>query len=323
MVRVLITGATGFIGSHLARACLDRGDAVAVIARPDSSMERLADIEGQLDFHRLELTQPGSLRRCFAATRPERVFHAGARTRFDAQDDLGDMADSVDENLIPLIALLSAAAAADPPPKAFIRAGTIAEYGDISTPYVETARENPRNAYGASFLAGTHFMTMAQSRLPFRAVTARLALTYGPGQSQSFLIPQMIAKLLDGRPVEIRRPQDRRDLIHVDDVVRGLLRIAEEPDAAGSLVNLCSGVAPRVAEIARMLVELTDATPDLVRIEQTDHAPVELVCSPAHIRDSLGWSPQIPLPDGLERTVKWVRENTATPTLQTNTMVPA
>ena len=82
-------------------------------------------------------------------------------------------------------------------------------------------------AYGAGVVAATHLTAALQPRLPFRISTARLALVYGPAQSTDYLIPYLIQRCLDGLPSVVRRPDDRRDLIHVDDVVDGLLRLAE------------------------------------------------------------------------------------------------
>lgn len=309
MARVLITGASGFIGSNLVRACLQRGDEVSAVVRPRSSTGRLAGIGSRIDLYRLDLSDARALGNCLAKTRPEIVFHVGARTRFENRPDLQDLADSVEENLSPLIALLSALTACDCPPRAFVRTGTIAEYGDCATPFTETARERPGGSYAASLLAGTHYLEMAQPRLPFFAVTARLALTYGPGQSESFLIPRAISQLLAGQKVSVRSPSDRRDLIHVDDVTRALMMLGNNPEDAGLVVNVGSGHSPTVAEVMRTLVKLTGADAGLVNFSDQTGDPVELIVSAECIRDRLGWSPEIQLQDGLERTVKWVREN--------------
>ncbi len=309
MARVLITGASGFIGSNLTRACLKRGDEVSVILRPCSSTGRIADIASRVGLYRLDVTDARALHSCLAKARPEIVFHVGARTRFENRPDLQDLADSVEENVSPLIALLSALAACDCPPRTFVRTGTIAEYGDCPTPFTETERERPGGSYAASLLAGTHYLEMAQPRLPFFAVTARLALTYGPGQSESFLIPRAITQLLAGQKVSVRSPLDRRDLIHVDDVTTALMMLGDNPEGAGPVVNVGTGDSPTVAEVMRTLIKLTDADVDLVKFSDQVRDPVELIVSAERIRERLGWSAEIKLQDGLERTVKWAREN--------------
>ncbi len=300
MGRILITGAGGFIGSHLARACLDRGDDVTALARPGSDLARIADITGKIDVRRAEFGEGTGLQAVIAATRPEVIFHCAMRTRIPERPDLGDMIAAMQENVLPLINLLSAAAGADHPPGVVVRTGTIAEF--------DPTQDAPADsAYGCSALAATKVAAGLVRRLPFPAVTARLALTYGPGQSDSFLIPSTIRKLLAGDRIDLRRPRDRRDLIHVSDAVGGLLAIARRPDAAGPVVDIASGHAPEMSEVVRTIAELTGTGPDRIRHHTPRGRPHVLCAEPDGMRDRLGWTARFPLRQGLERTVEWER----------------
>ncbi|MFI2765856.1 NAD-dependent epimerase/dehydratase family protein [Ruegeria faecimaris] len=308
MTRVLITGASGFIGSHLARACLVRGDEVAVLTRPGSSLDRLQGASGIRVFTD-GYSDVAAIKRVANAFRPQVVLHTAAQTKFAETDDLADLNASILQNLSTLVAILSALAICDQPPDAFVRTGSIAEYGDIKLPYVETSRENPRNSYGASLVAGTQYIEMAQPRLPFKAVTARLALTYGPGQSEDFFIPHAIGRLLRKAPVFLHRPHDRRDLIHIDDIVEALLLIADAPDKAGSVINVVTGDAPDMAAVARELQVLTGAAPDMVSSAPPKYDPILLVSDPSQMAERYGWSAKIALREGLERTVQWTKQS--------------
>lgn len=309
MARVLVIGGTGFVGAHVVRACLSRGDSVTVIARPASDIWRLADVIDQIDLRRLELTDAPALLACLRACRPEVVHHLGARTRFDPAADLNDFQVGIEENLTPLISLLGAVEVSGVPPRAFVRAGSIAEYGNAQVPHTEPQRETPRNAYAASMLAGTQFLAAAQPRLSFPVVTARLALTYGPAQSRDFLVPSLIDHCLRGETLEVKRPDDRRDLVFVDDVVRALILISERPEEAGEVVNVASGLAPSMRRVAEIVVAATGAANGLVRISAQDPATVvELRSSSDRLRRRLGWAPEIDLETGIARTVDWARE---------------
>jgi nucleoside-diphosphate-sugar epimerase len=308
MVRVLITGGTGFIGSHLVRTCLDRGDAVTVIARPSSDPWRLDALLSGIDLRRLQVEDKASLAGCLRETQPEVIFHLGASTRLRRSPDFADLRGGIEWNLLPLAVLLAGAAMAEVQPKAFVRTGSIAEYGDAPLPYHEQGREEPRGAYGASMLAGTKFMMVARGRLSFPAVTARLALTYGPMQSTDFLLPSLIEHCLLGRPIDVSRPNDRRDLIYVDDVVDALVMIAGRPAEVDPVVNVGTGRAPTMRELAALVAEKTGAAPELVRMGRQDAADAEeLRCASDRIGTGLGWAPKVDLDAGVERTVQWTR----------------
>lgn len=306
MARILITGGAGFIGSHLARACLERGDSVTVFARPGSDTSRLADVLTDLHISRIATGDVGALRAQMQLARPEVVFHLGTRTRFTHGITGADLADSVEQNLVPLLSLLSVAA--DVPPRVLVRSGSIAEYGPLSVPFHEAQREAPHTLYAASMLAGTQYLAMARPQLPFSAVTARLALSYGPDQNRDFFVPEAVETCLEGRRLTLRRPRDRRDLIHVSDVVAGLLRVAEVPEAAGPVVNLSTGVAPTMQEVASEIVALTGADPALLSaMPQTEPASV-LLASPEKARTHIGWQAEVTLKQGLEGTVAWQQQ---------------
>ncbi len=282
---------------------------MAVVSRPGSPLGRLAGKTDQISVYRLNMTDAVALKTCLVETRPEVIFHTSAQTRFSAENSASNWCESIVENISGLINLVSLASTSKSPPRVLVRTASIAEYGDIEIPYVETAEASPRNAYGASMLAGTQYLTATQPFLPFPAVSARLALTYGPDQSDNFFVPHLIKRLLSHQPVTINRPHDHRDLVHVGDVVRSLMMIADNPAPAGSVVNVCSGKALSMGEVARILAGVTGAPKELIRPMPAVDAPTVLVSDPGRFVAAYGWAPDTPLLEGLERTVKWSRQN--------------
>lgn len=308
MTHVLITGATGFIGSHLVKACLKRGDQVTVLARPSSSLEKISEVSSSVNLIRVELTDTAYLQSIFENSCPDIVFHAAAMTKASAGAALEDSSESVRENLLTLLGVLQAATACKIPPRSLIRLGTIAEYGDNSAPYVETQCEHPRDSYGASMLAGTKYLEMLRPRLPFAAVTARLSLTYGPGQTGTQLVPYLVNNLLRRQTVHVGRPDDTRDFIHVNDVVRALLLLADNPLAAGPVVNISTGIATKVSDVVAALAKLTETSAELIENSSPTGPVMNLVNDPTLIKSKLSWTPEIPLMDGLRDTVEWSRD---------------
>ncbi|WP_224826184.1 NAD(P)-dependent oxidoreductase [Cognatishimia sp. MH4019] len=323
MANVLITGASGFIGSHLVRACLERGDRVTALLRPQSGTARLADMLDRIHVKRCDLTDHDALLAILKEARADMIFHLGATTRYPHPMAAGDHDRARVDNLAPVQALVSACL--DVPPLVLVRCGTIAEYGDISLPYREGAAESPVGVYGASMLAATRYLERVQPELGFPVRTARLALTYGPRQNADFLIPQLLDACLAGKALTVERPDDRRDLIFVDDVVSSLLILAERADAAEAVTNIGSGHAPTVHEVAQMIIALTDADPTLLKLGEPDGGPRELRLNVARAARTLDWKAKVPLDEGLRRTLEWMRSNsnaTGAPVFQMQDAAP-
>lgn len=304
MARVLIIGGAGFIGARLARACLRRGDRVTILCRAQTSLWRLAELEREIEVERADLTAADRVAAALARHAPEEIYHLALKTRRPARDDFSDVTEGLHQDVFGMTNVVAAAARLKTPPRTFVRTGTIAEYGEIVPPFVETRREAPTGSYGASSLACTQFLTMMGPRLPFASATARLALTYGPDQNPDFLIPGLIAACLRRQPMTIRNPDYRRDLIHVDDVVDALLRMAARPDLQGTLLDIASGTAPSVREIAALVTDITGAGADVLRFApQGRSAPHEIRASGDRARALLDWQPEIGLREGLERLI--------------------
>ncbi len=309
MNRVLITGAGGFIGSHLARTCLGQGYNVVAISRPGPNPDRLSGIQGNIRIEKINLTERRKLGRLFEDFCPNVVFHLANTTRIKSHDSPGAIRLALIKNLGPLNNVVSAALSCSNPPNVLVRTGSIAEYGNISVPFSEVSREEPSEPYGLSLLAGTHYLRALQSKLPFRAVTARLALTYGPGQTGDFLVPSLIEALYHNRSVVLRRKEDRRDLIHVDDVVAALLKIALHAQDTPSLVNVSTGVSTKTIDVARTIAELIGAKPGLIKYEAPTVPSVELRSDNTLLRNYLDWNPIIDVSEGLQRTIAWYQSH--------------
>jgi UDP-glucose 4-epimerase len=309
MSRILITGGAGFVGSHLAEACAKADHQVHVVVRPGSADERLSHVRDRIAVHRVDLRSEADVVRCLSDVSPDIVYHLASSPRRQPGPHLEDAKAYIREDLGCLVGLLGAAAALRRPPSHVIRAGSLAEYGNAPLPYREDTREAPATVYGAGMVAASHYVGALQARLPFPVATARLALIYGPAQSADYLVPALLEKCLAGEVSVIRRPDDRRDLLFIADAVEALMRMAAVPLPPAALINICTGVAPTMREVANLVLETTDADPGLIQFGDGPVSGVaDLRGSPELAANLLQWRARTGLPGGLAQTVRWYRE---------------
>ncbi len=309
-VNVLVTGASGFIGSHIVRALVAENANVHGFFRASSFMGRLGDLRKSLQIHVGAVEDYASVERCFAVAKPEVVFHlAGDTTARRAAGGWDAINRSVALNLNGTLNVVRAASSSKVSVKTVIRPGGLEEYGTSPIPFSERAREEPVSAYSASQVATTHFCQALQPQLNFDLVTVRPALVYGPDQGSSFFIPQLIESCLDGRDFDMTGGTQKRDLIYVSDVVRGILLGASTSGLRGEIINLASGKEHSLNVVTDSIIRLT-ASP----IRVTRGAPragtvdlEHLEGSTKHAESVLGWRSAVSLEDGLRLTVEWHR----------------
>jgi UDP-glucose 4-epimerase len=311
---VLVTGATGFIGSHLVRRLVRDGATVHCLVRPGSNAERIADVAAKCQPWSGDLRDPVSLTRSAAGAQPKIVFHvAGVTSGRQPGNEFEQIERALEGNLKGTINLLEAVRRADIPLERFVATGGLEEYGVGVSPYDEAQRESPVSPYSASQAATTHFCQMLQRRLQLPIVTLRPALTYGPAQSVDFFIPALIMRCLQGGDFDMTNGQQRRDLLYVEDLVDAYLRAALAPRVVGEVINVGSGVAALVGEVATAVVQLSGARTRLrmgvipERVTEIAH----LVCRNDKAARLLGWQPVTSLTEGLVRTIAWYRERNA------------
>jgi GDP-4-dehydro-6-deoxy-D-mannose reductase len=281
---VLITGASGFAGRHLAAACAAAGDAVQ--AAPPSA--------------RADLRDPAVARAVVAAAAPDVVYHLAARAHVGAswQDPQG----TIEANLGMTVALLEAVRGCAPDAVVVV-VGSGEQYGPAAElPTTEHAPQRPQNPYAVSKAAADLAAGFYADAHGLRVVRARAYNHAGPGQAPRYAVAefaQQVAKGLDAGADPIRvltgSPDTRRDYTDVRDVVRAyrLLAARGEPGAW----NVCSGVSRSARELVAALGEVAgvavDHVVDPARVRA--HEVPEIRGSAARLRADTGWEPEIPL----------------------------
>jgi nucleoside-diphosphate-sugar epimerase len=311
--RVLVTGGTGFIGSHLVRRLVMADAEVHVLVRPQSDLWRIKELAPKIIPWRGDVTDLGSVERCVTQAQPEIVFHlAGDTSGRRWSQSLSELDQSIEVNLCGTLNVLRSLHAAPKPPMRFVRAGGLAEYGNAPVPFDERQREMPASAYGASQAAATMFLSALSRQLAFPAVTLRFAAVYGPGRSEDFFLPSLIARCLEGRDFEMTGGDQPWDLVYVDDAVDALLRATEAAIEPGEVINIGSGLGPTLREIADRVVRKIGSGRLRVGAVPIVAGDVrQLYCRNDRAAAILGWRPRVDLDTGLDRTIAWYRQRLA------------
>lgn len=302
---VLVTGATGFVGSNLVHALVAGGSDVHVVARPASSTWRLEDVLARVHVHEAPLTDGDALGRAFAAARPRVVLHlATPRGLVDAAARL------VEDTVLGAVHVLRLARRHAV--ERLVVTGSSLEYGPSDAPLGESSPVEPVTIHGAAKAAATALHLQAARDCGTPVCVLRLFHVYGPFESRHRLLPTAIRAALGGHPLPLTPGDGARDWIHVDDVIDALLR-AVDGDARGEIVNVGSGLEYTNDAIVSEVERATRRTVHVAKgafAPRGDHA--------AHRRADrrkaqalLGWTPRIALGAGVASTVAWFEAHPA------------
>jgi len=299
---VLITGASGFIGSHLVRACKASGAQVFGFSRRRSG-ELATDNSIAGDITNREL-----LLDVISTVKPAYVFHLAAdKSRYAST---ADFRHCLETNLMGTLNLVEACMSVVPQVK-FISVGTCEEYG-AHAPFSESMREAPVSAYSCSKVAVSHLLQTFHHVHRFPAVIVRPSLAYGPGQDNSMFIPALIKSLLADRRFAMSGGEQTRDFVYIDDLVEAVMLAATCPDTDGRVINVSSFESVRILDLARTIADLVGAgASELLDVGELAYRPGETMNYFSDNREAarlLGWKPSVNLHSGLSRTVEFYRD---------------
>lgn len=310
-MKVLVTGGGGFIGSNVVRALLERGDDVRVLDNfSTGNRANLADISGELELVEGELR---SYERVHAATRGvEVVFHQGALPSVprSVQDPLTTAAVNTEGTLNVLLA------ARDESVRRVVFASSSSVYGNSDElPRVETQNPDPISPYGVSKLAAERYCVSFSRVYPLETVALRYFNVFGPNQDPSSqyaaVVPRFITAIGDGRAVPIYGDgEQKRDFTYVANVVEANLLAAEADRVSGTIVNVATGRATSVNELADTIGSILGTT---VERELNPARTGDIRDSYADVtraRELLGWETRIGLEDGLRIAAEAFLERT-------------
>jgi len=290
--KVLVTGASGFIGSHLCRALSREGAEVHGISRAQQKTDANVTRWWQVD-----LADSTGTREVLGQVKPRVIYHMAGET--SAARKLEVVLPIFQSTVLATVNVLTAASE--------VGCQRLILAGSLEEPQQQQGELVPSSPYAAAKWATAGYARMFHQLFGTPTVVARIFMVYGPGQKEvRKLIPYVIRSLLRGESPKLSSGQRLVDWIYVEDVVEGLLKAAEAPHLEGSAVDLGSGRLVSVRAVVEKLFQLVGSETQPVFGESPDR-PNEQVrtADTAETYAKIGWTPKTSLEEGLARTVKW------------------
>lgn len=314
MKKVLVTGAAGFIGSHLVERLVREGHQVRAYvhynSRNDWGNLELVDpaVKRELEVVTGDIADPFSVRH--ATKGVQVVYHLSSLIAIPYSYVAPQS--YVQTNVQGAINVLQAAR--DEGVERVVHTSTSECYGTAQ--YVPIDEKHPlqgQSPYSASKIGADMLAESYWRSFELPVAIIRPFNTFGPRQSARAVIPTIISQALKGGTIKLGSLSPTRDMNYVDNTVDGFLAVARHPAAVGQVINVGSGREISIGELARLIVRLVGSSSEVVedsqRIRPAASEVERLLCGHDKARALLGWTPAVDLEQGLERTIDWFRRH--------------
>lgn len=298
---ILLTGASGFVGSAVLKQIIRDGNIPIVLKRPASNLSRINDIKGYRSFT-YEALQNKSLINEIRTYKPSSLIHLAwhgvdGRERNEAYQIIDNLPLTLD----------TVRFAYEVGCKQWVGIGSQAEYGNPNCKVDETYPANPTTIYGKAKLACCWGALGLCQSYGIMGSWARLFSLYGPWDNPHWLVPYLIKEMLEGKSPKLTKCEQLWDYLYIDDAAKGILSIAYAQ--APGIFNLGSGKAEPLKKIVETIRELVNPQiePMYGAVEYRADQVMHLEADINKIRNSIGWMPTIDLRHGIEETVRWLR----------------
>ncbi len=311
---VLITGAGGFIGSHLTEKLQLEGAKIRAFIRYNSRADigllthLPPKIKKNLDIVAGDLRDLSTVRSALNGI--DHIFHLGALIAIPYS--YLHPAEVIETNIMGTMNILLAAR--DMGIKRIVHTSTSEVYGTaLSVPINENHPLQAQSPYAASKIGADKITESFFCSYDLPVVTVRPFNTYGPRQSARAVIPTIIAQALTNQDVHLGNLDARRDLTYVSDTVDGFMKAGQTPNVEGKTFNLGTGLEINIAELAEEIISLVGEPRNIIvdqhRLRPEKSEVQRLLSDNQLAKDLLSWEPQVSLTDGLQKTINWISQN--------------
>jgi len=312
--RVLVTGAGGFIGSHLVEALGKAGAKVRAFVRYNSRADAgflgdfQDDLNGQLEIIAGDLRDSDAVQK--AVTGCDLVFHLGALIAIPYS--YLHPREVAETNFMGTFNILMACR--DLSVERLIHTSTSEVYGTaMRTPIDEFHPLQGQSPYSASKIGADKLVESFYRSYGLPAVTIRPFNTYGPRQSTRAVIPTIITQALTQNIIRLGNLNATRDFTFVDDTVAGFLKGAQASGVEGGTYNLGTGSEIRIGDLVKRIIKEIGRPVKIVidqkRLRPEKSEVYKLLSDNSLARKKLGWEPQVDLSTGLRKTIHWIEKN--------------
>jgi UDP-glucose 4-epimerase len=293
--RILVTGASGFIGSHLCdRLVKDQAEVHAIYRTQAPTAER-----GRVRWWQADVSEMSAVRRLFREIQPDVIYHLASHVK--GAPNLEHVLPTFHSNLQSTVNLLTLAA--ETGCRRVVLTGSLAE------PDPNNGELFPSAPYAAAKWASSGYARMFHALYQLPVVIARVFMVYGPAQQDlTKLIPYVTLSLLRGETPKISSGDRLVDWVYVSDVVEGFVALGQAAGIDGETIDLGSGELISIREIVQQVASVVDPRASL-KFGALPDRPLEptRLAKTAETSARIGWRPQVSLREGLERTVDWYR----------------
>jgi UDP-glucose 4-epimerase len=307
--RVMVLGASGFIGRWTARALYERGAKVRLVARNRATVyDIFSKTMVQADVIEADLRDTEAVSMVFRDFTPSITFNlAGYGIEHSERDET--TASQINAQLVKTICeAITKDRDREWPGQDIIHVGSVAEYGPIGGNLSEGSSERPTTMYGKSKLAGTRWLTHYCQEFHIKGLTSRLFTIYGPGEHGDRLLPSLIETARSGKPLSLSAGIQKKDFTYVHDIVEGILRLGLVNSARpGEIVNLATGTMTsvrRFAETAGRILGIPAANLNFGAIPNgqwdVEHSEISL----ERLKRLTGWVPSTSIDQGIRQTLE-------------------
>jgi NAD dependent epimerase/dehydratase len=311
---VLVTGAGGFIGSHLVETLLRRGQHVRALVRYTSAggaglLDELpAPVRERLEIVPGDVRDARAVRQAAAGCR--RIYHLAALIGIPYSYVAPDAYVAV--NVQGTLHVLEAAR--DLGTERVVVTSTSEVYGTAQyTPIDEQHPLSAQSPYAATKVGADQLALSYHRAYGLPVTVVRPFNTYGPRQSTRAVLPTIIAQALAADAIRLGSLEPVRDLVYVQDTAAGFVAVAGAAECVGKVTNLATGVGVSVGELVERVLGIVGrrvpVVPSAARCRPAASEVYRLLGSARQARDLAGWQPHTPLDEGLRRTVAWMRAN--------------